>query len=272
MNITTILLVAAAIYCIYRLIAMQKETNTNKKILKILNAFGDKPAFAEALNEEFSPENTPEYMARLQALRVWGGAFHDDEDMLREGLDSLDVSVLLTGDGQRSAVGMNESVFFWLLLFAPNTLYSKNRMDLANAIYEKVEPYRDELEHEMVWQLALANRAYYEKSGDLGRAFYDRVMEGDYADLSYTKDLIGIYKHIITAMQCRIWLDEGDTEKYDEAAGMLDEFRRAPLGQRWLKELGMKAEVEEPADEETAEAEGDTAETEEETAEEEQGE
>ena len=131
--------------------------------------------------------------------------------------------------------------------------------------------YRDQLEHEMVWQLALANKAYYEKSGDLGRAFYERVMEGDYADLHYTKDLIGIYKHIITAMQCRIWLDEGDTEKYDESVGVLDEFRKAPLGKRWLEELGMKAE-EEPADEGTGEAEEETAETEEETAEEEQGE
>ena len=262
MNITTILLVVAAVYCIFRLISMQKDARINKKILRILGAFGDKQAFEEALNQEFSPENTPEYTARLQALRVWGGAYHDDEDMFREGLANMDVSVLLTGDPQRSAVGLNESTFFWLLLFAPNNLYSKNRMDQLSEIYEKMEPYRDQLEHEMVWQLALANKAYYEKSGDLGRAFYERVMEGDYADLHYTKDLIGIYKHIITAMQCRIWLDEGDTEKYEESIGVLDEFRKAPLGKRWLEELGMKAEEEEPADEETAEAEEETAETE----------
>ena len=271
MNITTILLVVAAVYCIFRLISMQKDARINKKILRILGAFGDKQAFEEALNQEFSPENTPEYTARLQALRVWGGAYHDDEDMFREGLANMDVSVLLTGDPQRSAEGLNESTFFWLLLFAPNNLYSKNRMDQLSEIYEKMEPYRDQLEHEMVWQLALANKAYYEKSGDLGRAFYERVMEGDYADLHYTKDLIGIYKHIITAMQCRIWLDEGDTEKYEESIGVLDEFRKAPLGKRWLEELGMKAE-EEPADEGTGEAEEETAETEEETAEEEQGE
>ncbi|MBQ6356048.1 MAG: hypothetical protein IJI52_03010 [Solobacterium sp.] len=287
MNLSTILLVAAAVYCIYRLIAMQKETRTNKKILRILGVFSDKQEFEDALNQEFSPENTPDYTARLQALRVWGGAYHDDEDMFREGLANLDVRTLLSGDNQKSAVGLNESTFFWLLLFAPNNLYSKNRMDQISAIYEKMEPYREELEHEMVWQLGLANKAYYEKSGDLGRAFYDRVMEGDYADLHYTKDLIGIYKHIITAMQCRIWLDEGEMEKYDESIGVLDEFRKAPLGRRWLEELGMKAAEEaEPADEETAEAEeepagteaepadseAETAEAEEETATEGQGE
>ena len=124
MNITTILLVVAAVYCIFRLISMQKDARINKKILRILGAFGDKQAFEEALNQEFSPENTPEYTARLQALRVWGGAYHDDEDMFHEGLANMDVSVLLTGDPQRSAVGLNESTFFWLLLFAPNNLYS----------------------------------------------------------------------------------------------------------------------------------------------------
>ena len=264
MNLSTILLVVAAVFCIYRLISMQKESKTNKKILRILSAFGNKEEFEEALNQEFTPENTPEYTARLQALRTWGGAYHDDEEMFHEGLANMDVSALLIGDGQKNAVGLNESTFFWVLLFAPNNLYSKGRLDQIDEIFAKMEPYSEQLEHEMVWQLALANRDYYKKNGDWGRAFYDRVMEGDYADLHYTKDLIGIYKHIITAMQCRIWLDEGETEKYEESTGVLDEFRKAPLGKRWMEELALPLPEEEPEDEEAEEAETDDEEPEEE--------
>ena len=242
MKVSTILLLIFILYCISQILSIQKKTKGNKQIMNVLNNFKDKEEFEKALNAEFKPENTNEYNARLQALRVWGGAYHDDEEMFDQGLKNMDIRALFTQDVKGSNIGLNESTFFWLLLFAPNNLYSKGKMDWADRIYEKVDEVKDGLENEMIYQIAMANKAYYKKEGDLGKATYMKIIDGDYEDLHYTKDMISLYKSIVAVMMGRIALDEGKKEEFEEYDGVIRNFAQIPLGERWLSELGIVLE------------------------------
>jgi hypothetical protein len=62
--------------------------------------------------------------------------------------------------------------------------------------------------------------------------------------------MIGLYKSIVNANAARIYLDRGDTEKYQNTVEMLRDFDQSGVGHRWLASLDLKVEEEQPEDEE----------------------
>lgn len=232
------------VFCIYRIYILRKKGAVNKRILNVLSDFKEKEKFKQALLKEMSEENDEVVNARLRALEVWGGAYHGDEELFFDGLNNLDLSLLIHPENPQTKVGENESVFFWLLLFAPNNLFSKHNEEWMNDIYTKIEEWREELKDEMVWVVSQANRLFYEKKKDLGKSTYDRILEGDYEDLFYTKDMIGFYKGIVTAMRAKLYYDEGDIDNYNFTKDTLGEFVKVPLGERWIQEIDLPFELE----------------------------
>lgn len=250
-----ILLIGMTLLSVANIFRMRKENLVNKKLLDILRDFNNRERFKEKLNAAFTAENKPSETAKLQALRIWGGAFHDDDEMFEEGLANLDLRNLIQMNGKKSRTGMNESAFFWIYLFTPNHLYSKKRTDLMERLYAKLDSISDLMKDEMVKQLGDANRKFYEGKEDRGLSFYERVMEGDYADINYFKELIGLYKQIISAMSAKLYEEVGKTDDFEACVPMLKEFGDTPLGTRWMKEIGLVLPEEEKPEEPEEEAE-----------------
>ena len=102
----------------------------------------------------------------------------------------------------------------------------------------------------MLYTLSKENEKFYKNEDDLGKSFYEKVLNGEYSEYKYSKQLIGLYKNIISAMLAAIYKKEDNTEKFKEILLDVREFAKTPLGDRWIKELGLDADInqEEPVE------------------------
>ncbi len=223
----------------------------NQKIVKILRYFSDHEAFRKALSTEKAKKHSAADEAKLYALQIWGGVFHQDEELFRDGLENIDMEGLLEKRGGRTKLpGMGESALFWLYLFAPNNLYSRKNMEWMDDLYARLDTIRDELSDQLVVQLGEANRKYYYGLEDQGLSFYEKLLDGDYGDLHYLKELIQYYKDIAAVMATTLYQKQGNTEKAEACQTYVDDFQGIAMGKRWEEEIGLlKPEEEEEAQE-----------------------
>jgi hypothetical protein len=259
MNWTFLLPLAVMAYLMIRMISLSKRNALNRKMLNVLDTFNsdqEGKEFFERCDSFLATETDIEFLNKVRVLRLWGDVYHDRREDFRRDLEQLDLSkLIMKTEKGKTNIELNEDSFFYLYLAIPNRFFYSHDTEDAALFQEKMETIRSEMGNRLVVAVGDANRAFYEKGGDTSRDFYKKLLDGDYGEYSYAKEMIGIYKNIASCMAARIALNLNDQADYDEYVPDLKNFAKSNLGRRYEMELGITLPEEpEEKDDEAKEA------------------
>lgn len=251
MNWVMLIMTVFMIYLIIKILMESKRNGMNRKMLNVLDTFSYDPEgneFYTKADEFLANEKNVEFLNKVRVLRLWADAYHEKKDEFKKDLETIDLDALVIGDGKGkngNQIEMNEDSFFYLYLAIPNRLHSDGDEEDLKLHYEKLAHIQDLMANRLVKVISDANRKYFAHEGDCGKAFYTSVLDGDYGQYAYSKELIGIYKNVVTCMISRIALDENDQKAFEEQVPELRSFAKSNLGKRFAKELGIDIPAEE---------------------------
>ncbi|MBQ6452102.1 MAG: hypothetical protein IJJ29_09300, partial [Solobacterium sp.] len=261
-----IIFVLFMIYMIFRTWLQVRRNGETNKIMRIMDHFQDEDQFFTLADEIISTNPQPEFQNKARVLRIFGDAnYRRHEDFIKD-LGDLDLQALYMKKNQVN-LEYNEDSFFYLFAAIANKLYSIGDTEMIAPLYEKLDQHTA-LDRLLISKIGHEAKKFYLKEDDYGKKFFEDMLEGEYAGYVYNKQLIGIYKSIVTSLLARMALDEGDEAKYKEYEPELQAFTASGLGKRWLRELNIEfpEETEETAEPEETETPEETEETAEETA------
>ena len=259
-----IILYILMFYSIYRLFTASRRNSKGKELISIVSNVNHKEEFMEQIDELISTCGDPVYENKARVIKLWGQAYHKDYADFASTAESLMVNELIQVNKKgEKTITENEDSFFYLCLGIPNLLYANDAMDCVKILQEKIKPYEDILASQLVAALGNANRDFCEKQNDQGVGFFQKLLEGDYAEYKYSKGLIGLYKMIANAMLAKYYENEGTLAEHPETKELLDQFAKTGLGERWMKAIDLKvaAETEEGESSDTDEPEEPAEET-----------
>ena len=275
MNLLNIILYAILIYSFFRLFTATRRTSKGRDLVKIVSNINHKEEFEQQINEMIVTCDNPVYQNKARVIKLWGASYHHDYSEFDECAEALDVDALIkTGRNGKDSITETEDSFFYLYLGIPNLLYGANAGKQVRILQEKVAPYDERLSSQLVHALGIAYRDFSENKNDRGIPFFEALLEGEYGDYTYSKNLIGLYKMIANAELAKNYEMEGTLDEHEEVQPLLEQFANTGLGQRWLKAIDLEVKTDEeetPAEdteeEELIETEADTEEREEAPAE-----
>ncbi len=229
-----IFLIALIAMIIFQVMGIRMQSKRSSHLTTLMDNINKEDTFFELAEKCEKEEKNAEYLQKCRIIRLWGAAYYNKDEDFKNTLDKIDLSVLTGKDGN---VSLNEDAFFYLYLIIPHFLYTENRSEQINLLNNKLKDVK--ADGTLIYTLAKENVKFYKNEDDLGKTFYEKVIEGDYADYKYSKQLIGLYKDIISSMLLAIYKKEENTNKYNDTLPVVREFAKSPLGDRWVKELGL---------------------------------
>ena len=111
-------------------------------------------------------------------------------------------------------IGYNSDTFVWLVVLLAKA-YKCEKMDVIDALMDKMQVHEEILKNRVEYQLCLSTAKSLKKEDDLGIEFLKKLIEGEYADYQYDTRLIGLYKKIATALLAFDSQELDDYEKND---------------------------------------------------------
>ncbi|MCF0108742.1 MAG: hypothetical protein HUJ57_01385 [Erysipelotrichaceae bacterium] len=211
------------------------------------------PLFFSEIDEFIDTCDSEEFRIKGRTVKCWGLARNKMFDTFEEELAKIDLTNMKELDKNGNL--LNEDTFFYLGVGIPNSLYAGGRIDLVEKVWEKLQPHYEELKQHMVIGIANANHDFYTNNGDRGQAFYEMIIEGDYEGYLYLKQLIGLYKQMVSAMYYRLMLDQDcqDNEKLHNLKVDCQQTAKTLFGRHYLRELDLMYTGDDEKEEETEE-------------------
>ena len=254
----TILLYIVILVGLVRVIMLSLKTAKIKKIVTAVQNVFDRDKFYSFIDETMPKLKEEEYMNKMRVVKLWGEIYHNDFDMMEDTLNEIEIDKILKNKKGKYVLRENEDALFYLCLAIPNGLYGKGQNDFRKKVEAKVNEFDEDLKDQLVYAVGKACTDYYDDTNNKGREFFEKVIDGDYGDYAYSKQLIGMYKNICSAMLYNKHKEE-ESERFEEIREDVKYFKTMGAGKRWFISEGLQLEEieneEEPAEEETEEAE-----------------
>ena len=246
MNLLNIILYAILIYCFFRLFTATRRTSKGRDLVKIVSNINNKEEFEQQINEMINTCGNEVYQNKARVIKLWGESYHHDYSDFEDCAEALDVNALIsTGRTGKDSITETEDSFFYLYLGIPNLLYGNNAGKQVRILQEKVAPFEERLSSQLVQALGIAYRDFSENKNDRGIPFFEKLLEGDYGEYTYSKNLIGLYKMIANAELAKNYEMEGTLDEHEEVQPLLKSFADTGLGQRWLKAIDLEVKTDE---------------------------
>lgn len=230
---------------------MNKRTKKSRQLIAVVNSISDKEEFFQNIESfEETMKDDAEFLNKGRVIHVWGMAFHKVIDGLDDEIDAIDLNALIK-QGRKSSIDIaeDEDSFFYMYLAIPNILDKNGMIMYRKKLREKIETVSNELNDQLVKNIGDALNLFYEKKEDKGLSFFEKVLNGEYGEYAYSKQLIGLYKSICAAQAAYIYKETNNTEKYNDLQDYLENFSTSGLGERWLKSLDIEVKKEETKEE-----------------------
>jgi len=246
---------ALVIYFMIRIILLSQKNGKTKGLIEVIRFVDDENQFNDriiALEDQFRDKNV-EFFQKTQVLKLWGAANHGRTTSFSSVLEKLQPEKLIQHN-KGTSIGENEDSFFYLYISIPNILYGQNQLELMEKLFQKLSSISEQLSSEMVVQLGLQAKKYYQGQEDFGKSFYQSILEGDYETLTYSKNMISVYKSVCSSLLAKIAQEENDIEGLKAQMETVNHFNTLGVGQRFLNHLSFqmpKEEVKEESSEET---------------------
>ena len=245
----TLLIVGLMAFMVIRSINIIKLGKKNKAIVEAIQRVDDEADFNEYINT-IRETASDEIKIKLDIVSIWGRAIHKHTEDFEEKVNSLDLKSIIKETKNGLSIEGNEDSFFYLALAIPNILYGNECTEERKIIENKLLEVDEDIKDQLIIEIGKNCQKYYNKEGDKGQRFFERILEGDYAEYIYSKQLIGLYKEICNAMLYKIY-DENNDSRKEELLDNLKLFASRGVGTRWLKALGLEV----PKDKEEKEGE-----------------
>jgi len=261
MKLFNIVLYIILAVMLVRTFLLSKRNKKTQELMLLVRELDDEQSFFDKIDEYINSIDDAEFAEKAKVIRLWGVCFHGRYERFEKALESLQLDPIVTSKNGRS-ITPNEDSFFYLSLAIPQQLYVDGKNEELEMLKEKLSSISDLLDGQLVTAISEQLEPFYTRTGDKGKTFFEKVMDGDYGEYAYSKNLIGLYKDIIAVMLAKIYEEEGNTEKYEEVLPIVQSFMDSRVGNKWVKGAGLNIEL--PKDEEEdSEDESDSSNTEE---------
>jgi hypothetical protein len=244
MLINIVLFAVLAVMAV-RMLILSKRNKKNKELIDVVNAIFDETVFFEKADHMIGTIDDPEFESKARVIKLWGSVYYKHFDQFEEILADIDIEPLFIKKNNKESIDLNEDSFFYLCLAIPNLLNKTGKNNLRAALLKKLEPYNERLSGQLVKGIGDACTMFYDKKEDCGEAFFQKIMEGDYGEYIYSKQMITLYKMICNAMLAKLYLIHGNAEAYEECEPMLKKFAAMGVGKRWIDSIDLEVKLEE---------------------------
>ncbi len=130
----------------------------------------------------------------------------------------------------KDRVLLNSEVFIWLILILSKAR-KQSMVDVMNKLNEKVSLYENELSDYVEYQVYKSAYLALLEKGDDGTNFLKALLNGDYSNYKYDKNIIGILKKIAASLLAYT----GALEQGDES--LISDFSTTLIGHRFTTDL-----------------------------------
>ena len=158
----------------------------------------------------------------------------DDKDLSE--FDEIDFVKDIFYDGEvfsKDRVTLNSEVFIWFILILSRAR-NLSMMDVMDGLYNKVSKYEENLNTYIEYQVFKASYNVLLEKNEDGVSFLKKLLNGEYTEYTYDKNLIGIYKKIAACLLCYAGeiVEESDED-------LIKDFTTTLIGNRFTKDLGI---------------------------------
>ncbi len=158
----------------------------------------------------------------------------DDKDLSE--FDEIDFVKDIFYDGEvfsKDRVTLNSEVFIWFILILSRAR-NLSMMDVMDNLYNKVSKYEENLNAYIEYQVFKASYNVLLEKNEDGVSFLKKLLNGEYTEYTYDKNLIGIYKKIAACLLCYAGeiVEESDED-------LIKDFTTTLIGNRFTKDLGI---------------------------------
>ena len=242
----------ALIMAISFILLIRRNMN-NKKIVDCVTIFDDENMFFSKIDAYLNSVKNIEFLEKGKILKLWGYVFYKRDDEVLPLLDSIDLLPIVVGTGfsKKNKIQLNEDCLYYLCLASCNALYGRKNFALLDKFEEKIKGYRNLLDNNLAYEMSTESFKLYHDEEDKGEEFFTKVIDGEYGEYSYSKQLIGIYKKICSSFLAKIYSDNNDEISYEKISDDVASFYSTKMGQRYLNELGVNEQWLQSASKET---------------------
>ena len=226
-----ILMILLLAYVLYRNMNMLGRYRHNKEYIECYQKMlsNDENAY-DAICKYIEKEKSAEFISKANVLKI-----HEELERnmdCKQTLDGIDLAEIFTVNGKlnQTKLTMNTDVFIWLYMDMAKAR-QLSRFDVMNALNEKMGSL-PVLENRVEYKLFKAINNALNETGDGGIEFLNQLLDGSYYDLSYDKNLIGLYKRF--ASSTLAYANEPMDEYFKED---LHSFAATSIGENYMKDL-----------------------------------
>lgn len=225
-----VLIFAILAYVIYRNVSLYLSYRNNKGYISCYqDLLLNESNVLEKIDNYIATQKSEEAINKARLLKLY--ALIDNDKDYRETIEQLDFKpvFLENGKASKSKLSFNNDLFVWLYLClakARNT----SKFDVMETLNEKIE----ELHLDNRLEIKQCNAIYnaLSENDTSGVDFLNDILQGNYIDYEYDKQLIGLYKRFAAATLAYSGEPLEDYFRED-----LRKFASTMIGQNYLKNL-----------------------------------
>lgn len=194
-------MIAMLVFIFMKNFTLLKRYKHNKNYIACYKAVLDEDDNAyESLNNFIENDKSEEYRNKAKILKIYYEVKNNID--YSESLNSLDLKKIYYNnknkiDNTLLTLNSDSSIF---LIMAMSKAYACGKLDVVEEIYNKVKEL-DGMEKQLEYQEILSFHDALLNCGDgNGIPFMNCLLNGNYSEYKYDKNLIGIYKRIAAAV------------------------------------------------------------------------
>lgn len=233
---------AIIIYVTVKNFSLFRRYKHNKEYIECYqDVLHNKDNCYERIQKYIESEKEDEYRNKARVIQLYYELSNDIDNP--ELLNSIDLRSVFYSKGkyEKNLVNLNSDVFIFIMLVMAKA-YDKGRNDIIDAFVEKVNSI-SELSFRLEYQEIIAFANALEKKEDCGNAFMHSLLDGNYTDYVYEKNLIGLYKRVASST---LAFNNEEFEGFFKSD--LHSFSKSLIGESLLKSLKLY-EAYKPVDE-----------------------
>lgn len=228
-----VIMIGMFIFILVKNFSLLKRYKQNKEYVDSYQAVlhNDENCY-ERINSFVEQEKTNEFKNKGRIIKLYC-ELNNDLDY-QKTLDELNIRDIYYAKGKLDAnqVKFNSDSFIFIMIVLAKA-YSKNKNDVIDSLVNKVSELTEldnRLEYKEIIEFGNALKAVEDK----GNGFMHNLLDGQYTEYVYDKNLIGLYKRIASST-----LAFNNEEFDDFFRGDLHSFAKSMIGESILRSLGI---------------------------------
>lgn len=223
-------LIALLGYVIYHNVTVIMSYRHNKEYIECYQAMlSNEEGVYERINRYIDEQKEPEFINKGRILKLYC-ALRDDLDYSKT-LEDLDLKQIFCPNGRLSKkkIDINSDIFIWIFMCL-GLARNLSRFDVLEALNEKLNDLN--MDDRLEIKEAKAIYKALSESDTSGVDFLNDILQGNYVDYEYDKNLISLYKRIAA---CTLAYSGEPIEDYYKED--LRSFASTLIGQGYMKSL-----------------------------------